>query len=29
MIYTSMGRDTGTGTTVSKSGFDLGVRHTF
>jgi len=29
MIYASMGRDTGTGTTVSKSGFDLGVRHAF
>jgi predicted porin len=29
MIYTSMGRDTGTGTAVSKTGFDLGVRHAF
>ncbi len=29
MIYASVGRDTGTGTTVSKTGSDIGIRHTF
>ena len=29
LVYTSYGRDTGTAAPRSKSGFDLGVRHTF
>jgi predicted porin len=29
MIYASVGRDNGTGTTVSKTGSDIGVRHSF
>jgi predicted porin len=29
MIYASVGRDTGSGTTVGKTGSDIGIRHSF